>query len=233
MCCYAFKNCETHINTAWWSQHGPFFPPPTVDMQPSLEQPLVAYQKNEHTHTHTHTLACMHALPGLPHQFLPVRVSSLLPESGPHTEPTCFAMQRFYTGTKCQRAKSICAPLFLLSWLKGRGMKRKMEKCVEKKASVVKVKGQKERERERERRGRWRRGKKREGKLFVRKREEVSQHDWDSCIFHELLASMSVTGHYSPPTVSLLAFFPQVTVEWAAMFFTLWLVTYDYLCLCL
>lgn len=70
----------------------------------------------------THT----HALLGLPHQFLPVRVSSLPPESGPHTEPTCFAMQCFYTGTKCQLAKSICAPLFPLSQREGaRGVAEK------------------------------------------------------------------------------------------------------------
>lgn len=84
--------------------------PTTNCRQASLEQPLVADHKTEHTQTHRHT----HSLPGLPHHFLPVRVSSLLPGSGPHTEPTCFAMQCFCTGTKCQLAKSICAPLFLL-----------------------------------------------------------------------------------------------------------------------
>lgn len=107
--------------------------------------------------THTHT----HALLGLPNQFLPVRVSSLPPESGPHTEPTCFAMQCFYTGTKCQLAKSICAPLFPLSQREGaRGGSREGalggnegedgEKW-QKKSNVVMLKGQ----RQRGRRGRW------------------------------------------------------------------------------
>lgn len=84
----------------------------------------------EHTHTHTHS----YALPGLPHGFLPVRVSSLPPESSPHTEPTCFAMHCFYTGTKCQLTKSIC----VVSFLRLRRSKREKKKRGRSRSAVQK-----------------------------------------------------------------------------------------------
>lgn len=104
--------------------------------QASLEQPLVADHKTERTETRRQA----HSLPGLPHHFLPVRASSLLPGYGPHTEPTCFAMQCFYTGTKCQLAKSICAPPFLLR--KGRRLtnRKRGEREQDGKKKVVKMK---------------------------------------------------------------------------------------------
>lgn len=107
--CWHVWKCETNSSAARWSQHALAFSSISPG-QASLEQPLLADHKTERTHAHTHTDTHIHLLPGLPHHFLPVRASSLLPGSGPHTEPTCFAMQCFCTGTKCQLTKSICAP---------------------------------------------------------------------------------------------------------------------------
>lgn len=71
------------------------------------------------------------------------------------------------------------------------GRRRKMEESGEKKVNVVTLKGQRESVRE-EGGVDGTEARKREGKLFVRVREEASQHDWESCIFHWLYEALWV-----------------------------------------
>lgn len=147
-----------------------------------------------HTHTHTLTLSLTLSLslPGLPPHF-PVSLSSLLPGSGPHTEPTCSAPQCFHWGRKSERIQ------------KRQGWDG--EELWEKKTNVASLKG---RRLKKEPRMAHSLKKQNEAKLFVNRGPDRWQqkHGWDSCILYELF---SVPAHYLQPTVQ----FPPVLTTYS------------------